>query len=231
MVRRQVWSALCAGAFLLFAASSHGQENRNARLGYVPFDGERTTWHDGFDRYDFVMDDGTGEITPIKAPDKEVAAFGIDVSLKDGKRRCVVVVLIRPPAGRKRQPGNRSRHGGPGDSDGQRRGAGSSRIVSGLESSRRWRPSLQRRLPPGLRHGFGKMARPLQQTNPRTELRTAALVETVRLVTAPIGLCTRFVKRVRLVSPLDSRESNNVTTKCSAVLSDSLEFLLITGDN
>ena len=92
MVRRQVWSTLCAGALLLFAASSHGQENRNARLGYAPFDGERTTWHDGFDRYDFVMDDGTGEITPIKAPDKEVAGFGIDDSLKDGKRRCVVVV-------------------------------------------------------------------------------------------------------------------------------------------
>ena len=26
-------------------------------VAYVPFDGEKTTWHDGFDRYDFVMDE------------------------------------------------------------------------------------------------------------------------------------------------------------------------------
>ena len=58
---------------------------------YVPFEGEKTTWHD-FDRYDFIMDDATGAITPMTAPASEVASFGIDVSLKDGKRRCVVVV-------------------------------------------------------------------------------------------------------------------------------------------
>ncbi len=60
--------------------------------GYVPFPGEKTTWHEGFDRYDFLMDDATGTITPMKAPASEVTSFGIDVSLKDGKRRCVVVV-------------------------------------------------------------------------------------------------------------------------------------------
>ncbi len=60
--------------------------------GYVPFAGEKTTWHEGFDRYDFLMDDATGTITPMKAPASEVTSFGIDVSLKDGKRRCVVVV-------------------------------------------------------------------------------------------------------------------------------------------
>lgn len=65
---------------------------------YVPFDGEKTTWH-GFDRYDFVMDDATGAILPIKAPEKEVASDGIDATLKDGKRRCVVIVPKKAAAG------------------------------------------------------------------------------------------------------------------------------------
>src|ERR1700730_6018084 len=55
------------------------------------FEGEKTTWH-GFDRYDFIMDDATGAITPMKAPEKEVTSYGIDATLKDGKRRCVVIV-------------------------------------------------------------------------------------------------------------------------------------------
>ena len=60
--------------------------------GYVPFEGEKTTWHERFDRYDFIMDDATGAITSMTAPASEVTTFGIDVSLKDGKRRGVVVV-------------------------------------------------------------------------------------------------------------------------------------------
>jgi hypothetical protein len=28
---------------------------------YVPFEGEKTAWHEGFDRYDFVKDRGTGQ--------------------------------------------------------------------------------------------------------------------------------------------------------------------------
>src|ERR1700686_1543815 len=67
---------------------------------YVPFQGEKTTWHEGFDRYDFIMDDATGAITPMTAPASEVTSFGIDVSLKDGKHRCVVVVP------KKAAPGN-----------------------------------------------------------------------------------------------------------------------------
>ena len=64
------------------------------------FHGEKTAWHEGFDRYDFIMDDATGAITPMKAPEKEIASYGIDVTLKDGKRRCVVVVP------KKAAPGN-----------------------------------------------------------------------------------------------------------------------------
>jgi hypothetical protein len=74
--------------------------NATAADGYVPFEGEKTTWHEGFDRYDFIMDDATGAITPIKAPASEVTSFGIDESVKDGKRRCVVVVP------KKAAPGN-----------------------------------------------------------------------------------------------------------------------------
>src|SRR6266481_4146712 len=46
------------------------------------------------------MDDATRAITPMTAPPSEVTSFGIDVSLKDGKRRCVVVVP------KKAAPGN-----------------------------------------------------------------------------------------------------------------------------
>ena len=67
---------------------------------YVPFEGEKTTWHEGFDRYDFIMDDATDAITPVKAPTSEVTSFGVDESVKDGKRHCVVVVP------RKAAPGN-----------------------------------------------------------------------------------------------------------------------------
>src|SRR5450432_1266101 len=67
---------------------------------YVPFEGEKTTWHEGFDRYDFIMDDATGAITPMTAPASEVTSFGIDELVKGGKRRGVVIVP------RKAAPGN-----------------------------------------------------------------------------------------------------------------------------
>ena len=56
---------------------------------YTPFDGEKTTWHDGFDRYDFVMDETTLAITPFKAPDGE--KFAVRDPAK-GQRRCIVIV-------------------------------------------------------------------------------------------------------------------------------------------
>jgi hypothetical protein len=79
--------ALCCWTFSAEAADS-----------YVPFTGEKSEWH-GFDRYDFVMDDNTLEITPITAPESEVKSSGVDRNLKDGKRRCVVVVPKQPAAG------------------------------------------------------------------------------------------------------------------------------------
>jgi hypothetical protein len=70
-----------------------------AAEGYVPFEGAKTAWHGGFDRHDFVMDDAAGTITPITAPENEVTSYGIDVTLKDGKRRCVVVVPRKAATG------------------------------------------------------------------------------------------------------------------------------------
>lgn len=60
--------------------------------GYTPFTDEKTAWHEGFDRCDFVMDDAAGAITPVKAPDREITSFGIDVALANSKRRCVLIV-------------------------------------------------------------------------------------------------------------------------------------------
>jgi hypothetical protein len=54
----------------------------------MEFDGKKSTWHDGFIRYDFIMDDSTLAITPFKAPVDE--HFGV----KDpppGKHRCIVI--------------------------------------------------------------------------------------------------------------------------------------------
>src|SRR5438045_1773477 len=55
----------------------------------APFEGEKSAWHDGFDRYDFVMDEQTLAITPFKAPEGE--KFGVRDPVK-GQRRCIVVV-------------------------------------------------------------------------------------------------------------------------------------------
>ena len=84
-----------SGLKLFFAvALVWSSSNAKAADVYVPFEGEKITWH-GYDRYDFIMDDATGAITPMTAPEKEVTSFGIDVTLKDGNRRGVVVVPKR----------------------------------------------------------------------------------------------------------------------------------------
>ena len=56
---------------------------------YVPFEGEKTAWHDGFDRYDYVMDEEGFAITPFKRPEGEKFAVGNPAK---GQRRCIVVV-------------------------------------------------------------------------------------------------------------------------------------------
>ena len=59
-----------------------------AANSYVPFDGEKTTWHDGFDRYDYLMDETTFAIAPFKRPESEKFAVG---NPPKGQRRCIIV--------------------------------------------------------------------------------------------------------------------------------------------
>src|SRR5260370_38783998 len=81
------------GLGIFFVAAIFWSTNRTAAAdGDTPFEGGKTTWHGVFDRYDFMMDDATGAITPMKAPEKKATSNEIDVTLKDGKRRCVEIV-------------------------------------------------------------------------------------------------------------------------------------------
>jgi pimeloyl-ACP methyl ester carboxylesterase len=63
---------------------------------YTPFEGEKTSWHEGFDRYDFVMDEKSLKIEPFKTPRDE--GFGVK-DPSPGQRRCIVVVPRQPAAG------------------------------------------------------------------------------------------------------------------------------------
>jgi hypothetical protein len=60
------------------------------------FEGAKSAWHDGFARYDFVMDDETLAITPFTPPEKE--GFGVGTPAK-GQRRCIVIVPTNPAPG------------------------------------------------------------------------------------------------------------------------------------
>lgn len=63
---------------------------------YVPFEGEKTTWHDNFDRYDYLMDEASFAITPFKRPGSEGFAVGTPPK---GQRRCIVVAPKQPAPG------------------------------------------------------------------------------------------------------------------------------------
>ena len=81
------------------AALSRGfgdASDARAAEAYLPFDGERTTWHEGFDRYDYVMDEDGFVITPFKRPAAEKYAVG---NPPKGQRRCIVVAPKEPAPG------------------------------------------------------------------------------------------------------------------------------------
>lgn len=63
------------------------------------FGGEKSKWHQDFDRHDFILDDATGVITAIPTPAQEVISRGVDRKVVDGKRRCVVVTPKAPARG------------------------------------------------------------------------------------------------------------------------------------
>jgi pimeloyl-ACP methyl ester carboxylesterase len=81
---------------LLSTALASAPTAAHAADGYVPFEGAKSTWHDGFDRYDFLMDEESLEITPFQRPEGE--GFGVKAPDK-GKRRCIVIVPRRPAPG------------------------------------------------------------------------------------------------------------------------------------
>jgi pimeloyl-ACP methyl ester carboxylesterase len=90
VIRRAKFPALAAAVLAVcgFVGTIHAAE--------PTFDGGKSTWHDGFVRYDFVMDDETLAITPFTRPEKEGFAVG---NAPAGKRRCVVVVPDKPAPG------------------------------------------------------------------------------------------------------------------------------------
>ncbi len=81
---------------LVSTAVSNGPAIARSADGYVSFEGEKTRWHDAFDRYDFLMDEESLEITPFKRPEGE--GFGVRAPEK-GKRRCIVIVPERTASG------------------------------------------------------------------------------------------------------------------------------------
>ena len=81
---------------LLLAASLPNAGRAAADDAYVPFEGEKSSWHDGFDRYDYLMDDETLDVQPFKPGENE--KFGV-ADPPQGKHRCVVVVPKQRAAG------------------------------------------------------------------------------------------------------------------------------------
>jgi hypothetical protein len=63
---------------------------------YVPFDGNRSEWREGFERYDYEMEEKTLTIKPFKSPEGE--NFGVREPAQ-GTRRCIVVTPKQPAPG------------------------------------------------------------------------------------------------------------------------------------
>ncbi|HLJ56630.1 MAG TPA: hypothetical protein VKT77_16445 [Chthonomonadaceae bacterium] len=87
---------LFAFAITLLAVLPSSPKPARRDGAYVPFEGEKSSWHDGFDRFDFRMDVATMEVTAFKPPEGE--RFGIGAP-PEGSRRCVVVCPKRPAPG------------------------------------------------------------------------------------------------------------------------------------
>lgn len=60
------------------------------------FTGAKSSWHEGFSRYDYLMDEATLSITPFTAPDGEKTGVR---DPEPGKRRCIVVAPAKPAPG------------------------------------------------------------------------------------------------------------------------------------
>jgi len=83
-------------SLIVLALLTESFSSARAADSYVPFAGEKSTWHDGFERHDFVMDEATFAITPFRRPAEEKFAVGAPPK---GQRRCIVVVPKQPAPG------------------------------------------------------------------------------------------------------------------------------------
>jgi pimeloyl-ACP methyl ester carboxylesterase len=88
--RRVLFAAVVTATTLFFRSSSVADES------YTPFDGSKSSWHEGFDRYDYLIDEASLEIQPFQRDERE--HFGV-ADPPPGKRRCIVVVPWRPAFG------------------------------------------------------------------------------------------------------------------------------------
>ena len=86
-------SKLLLGLILVLAARASSPMAAAAPDDHHPFEGEKTSWRDGFERFDYLMDEETLDIQPFKRGEDE--EFGIKDPPQD-KRRCVVIVPKRP---------------------------------------------------------------------------------------------------------------------------------------
>jgi hypothetical protein len=92
-MKRYCWKFLFVFCYLPFT----GAVRLNAQDLLASFGNEKTAWHEGFDRYDFLMDTVTLAIEPMKAPEGEKFGVGEPAT---GKRRCILIVP------KKAAPGN-----------------------------------------------------------------------------------------------------------------------------
>jgi len=91
--------AVAAAAFSVcgFVGTIHAADPAAPAPSSPPaFHGGKSTWHDDFVRYDFLMDKETFEITPFNRPDDE--RFGVGTP-PAGKLRCIVVAPNKPAPG------------------------------------------------------------------------------------------------------------------------------------
>src|SRR5258708_31750284 len=91
---RRVPGLLGLTAILVIATFGNPSNTKGADT--TPFEGEKTSWRGGFDRYDFVMDEQTLDVLPFKRDGDE--RFGVKAPPK-GRRRCIVVVPKEPAPG------------------------------------------------------------------------------------------------------------------------------------
>ena len=107
----QLWRYRTCLSLLLFLAASYSNLNDAAAADApVPFEGEKSSWHDGFDRYDYLMDETDLDIQPFKRDENEnfgikdpptgKAALRRHRSQATGRRQPLVVarLLLGPPA-------------------------------------------------------------------------------------------------------------------------------------